>query len=168
MTTIQRIYAMLDWRQPEEVQKEGQRLAHEIKDLSLLYDPEGATPSAWIECWKILLENSDDDLLPYVADFLVYIGDMNRMGAEIVYKRLRRFSGKKLKPLFMKAVNASIDRKDVNGIIWLGWLSDLLDNKELKAELPEDVINLLEYCRECEKGENEGLTFNEYLELKPF
>ena len=168
MTDIEKIYDMLDWKQPEKIQKEGRKLAREIKDLSLLYDPEGATPSAWIECWKILLEKSDDDILPYTADFLKYISDLNRMGAEIVFDRLKSFSGKKLKPLFIKAVNSAIDRKNVTGIIWLGWLSGLLDNKELKAELPEDVINLLEYCRECEKGEDEGLTFEEYLELNPF
>ena len=168
MDSIQRIYDMLDWRQPEEIRNEGRVLAHKIKDVSLLYNPKGATPSAWIECWKVLLEKSDDDLTPYITDFLEYIADMNRMGAESVLERLVVFSGEKLKPYYMNAINKSIIRKDINGIIWLGWLSDLLDNKELKSLLSKDVINLLEYCKECDKGENDGLTFDEYIQLKPF
>ena len=168
MEDVKKVYKMLDWKQPKEVQEEGRRLARNITDLSLLYDPVGASPYAFMVCWKILCEKEDDDLLQYLDDFLVYIKDANRMASDVVLSRLLVFSGNKLYPYYMKAVNSAIGRKDEYGFVWIGALAELLDNRDLKAILYPDLIERLKlFYKQYEWDErDDGDTlYLEYLKL---
>ena len=168
MENIATIYKMLDWRQPENVQKEGRRLAREIKDLSLLYNPVGATPSAFMACWEVLCEKSDDDLLPFLEDFLEYIIDSNRIASDAVTSRLMSFSGDLLYPYYIKAVNSAISRKDIYGLVWIGALAELLDNTELKAKLRPDLVErLMLFYKQYEWDEDDDTLYNEYLKMSP-
>lgn len=98
MLDINQIYKMLDWRNPNEIQLEGIRMAREINDLSLLIQPP-ASPSVWEWCAKILYEKTDAELEPYLDGLLGWLQDLNWPGALIILDRLKIFSGKKLKNL---------------------------------------------------------------------
>lgn len=61
-----------------------------------------------------------------------------------ILNRLKNFSGKQLKKSFIDSVVRAINSHDEEDMMWLDYLSELLDNKELKEELSEEILNILE------------------------
>ena len=143
MNDILTIYRMLNWENPPEIQSEGIRMAKEIKNLSLLIMPP-APPSVWERCAQVLSEKDDMVLEPYLNSLLEWLQDLNWPGALTILDRLQRFSGKKLSRPFVQQVTYASDLNNEEGMMWLDYLSELLDNAELKAELPESIIALLQ------------------------
>ncbi len=142
MNDIQSIYKMLNWENSAEIQSEGLRLAKEIEDLSLLILPP-APPSVWECCAQVLYEKTDDVLEPYLDSLLEWLQDLNWPGALTILDRLKVFSGKKLKKPFIDHFTYAINLNNDEGLFWLDNLSELLDNEELKAELPMSIITAL-------------------------
>lgn len=143
MNDIQNIYRMLSWENPDEIRAEGLRLAKEIKDLSLLILPPAA-PSVWESCAKVLCEKADIDLEPYLDSLLEWLQDLNWPGALLILERLKIFSGKKLKSPFIKCFTTVNNLNNEERMIHLCYLSELLDNEQLKAELPKEVTEKLQ------------------------
>ena len=154
MNDIQDIYKMLNWENTTETRAEGIRLAKEIKDLSLLIMPP-APPSVWECCAQVLYEKSDIVLEPYLDSLLKWLQDLNWPGALLILDRLKIFSGKKLSRPFINCFISVINLNDIEGLMWLDYLSELLDNKQLRAELPEEIINKLQ-----EHYKNWGFWYN--------
>lgn len=143
MERMNQIYQMLDYKNSIDIQERGKQLARKITDLSLLITPP-ASPSVWEQCAIILSEKTDDELVPYLTSILQWLYDLNWPGALTILNRLKNFSGKQLKKSFIDSVVRAINSHDEEGMMWLDYLSELLDNKELKEELPEEILNMLE------------------------
>ena len=143
MYDINEIYRMLNWKNSDEIRAEGVRLAKQIKDLSLLILPSAA-PSVWECCAQILCEKNDMVLEPYLDSILEWLQDLNWPGALIILDRLKIFSGKKLKKPFMDRFAYANNLNNEEGLMWLDYLSELLDNEELKAVLPKPIIEKLQ------------------------
>ena len=140
---IQSIYKMLNFENSNETRSKVIRLAREIEDLSLLIFPPAA-PSVWECCAQVLSEKTDTVLEPYLDSILKWLQDLNWPGALVILDRLKSFSGKKLKKPFINCFTLAQNTPGKEGLMWLDYLSELLDNKELKAELPESTIEVLE------------------------
>lgn len=54
---INQIYKMLDWRNPNEIQLEGIRMAREINDLSLLIQPPASPICLGMVCKDFIRKN---------------------------------------------------------------------------------------------------------------
>lgn len=143
MDDIQEIYRMLNWEEPEEIRTKGIRLAKEIEDLSLLILPP-AEPSVWECCARILSEKNDLALAPYLARLLDWLRDLNWPGASIILDRLKKFPGEQLKEPFIAQLAQAKSLDNDEGQMWLDYLSELLDNEDLKAVLPKPIIEDLQ------------------------
>ena len=142
---INKIYQMLCWDTPEDVQLEGIKLAKEMSDLTPLILPlyEGSQ-SIWDNCAKALSELSDDRLEKYLPLLLEWLQDLNWPGALTILERLTAFSGQKLKNSFIKVTEHAISFHNEEGLRWLDYLSELLDNQELKQLLPNKTLEIME------------------------
>lgn len=142
---INKIYQMLYWDTPEDVQLEGIKLAKEMSDLTPLILPlyEGSQ-SIWDNCAKALSELSDDRLEKYLPLLLEWLQDLNWPGALTILERLTAFSGQKLKNSFIKVTEHAISFHNEEGLRWLDYLSELLDNQELKQLLPNKTLEIMQ------------------------
>ena len=134
---------MLDWRNPLEVRKQGVDLANEIEDLSLLIMPP-APVSVWECCAEIISRKSDLVLEPYLSSLIEWIEDTNWPGALIILERLKVFSGEKLKQPFVERYDYAVNLNNEEGLSIIDGISELLDNEELKAKLPNDMVEVLQ------------------------
>ncbi len=64
MVDIDEIMEMLDWNQPEEIQKKGRELARQVRTLSVFLRPyyDGKSKSLWENCAIILSVRTDEEL----------------------------------------------------------------------------------------------------------
>ncbi len=143
--TINKIYQMLCWDSPETIQRQGIELAKKLPDLTPLILPlfEGCK-SVWENCAKALSELPDDRLEEYLPLLLEWFEDLNWPGALIIIERLKVFSGEKLKKPFVHFVSRAASLHNEEGMMWLDYLSELLDNQELKETLPNETLEMLE------------------------
>lgn len=146
MYDINEIYKMLNWQSRFGDQLQGIKLARNLDDLSLLILPcaKGESKGIWENCARALYEISDDRLEKYLPSLLEWLQDLNWPGALIILDRLKVFSGKKLKKPFMDRFTYARNLNNEEGLMWLDYLSELLDNKELKVELPKPIIEELQ------------------------
>ncbi len=143
---MKNIYEMLNWKNSCEIRAEGIRLAKGIKDLSLLIMPP-AEPSVWEACAKILFEKSDEELEPYLFSLLEWFQDLNWPGATTILNRLKTFSGEKLMSPFILSLKRAAELDNDEGLIWIDYLSELLNNDDLKVRLPKEIIQNLDNHR---------------------
>lgn len=146
MHNINKIYKMLNWQSGFNSQLRGMKLAKELEDLSLLILPDanGKSKSVWENCARALYEISDDRLEKYLPLLLEWLQDLNWPGALIILERLKNFSGEKLKLPFTNCFTYAKGLNNAEGQIWLDYLSELLDNGELKALLPKPMVKELQ------------------------
>lgn len=142
MQDVTAIYKMLNWENPAEIQLEGLKFAKKIDDLSLLIQPP-APPSVWEQCANILSEKSDMQLKPYLSQLLEWLQDINWPGAITIAKRLKTYSGEGLAIALENAVKSTQKMSKDVGMMWLDYLSELLDNEMLIASLSGDTLSLL-------------------------
>ena len=143
MNNIQDVYKMLDWNNTNEIRAEGVRLAKKVEDLSMLILPP-ASPSVWECCAEVLREKTDVVLEPYLDSLLEWLQDLNWPGALTILDRLKIFSGQKLKKPFIDRFAHANNLDNEEGLVILDYLSELLDNEELKAVLPKHIIEKLQ------------------------
>lgn len=143
MHDIDKIMAMLDSNNSDEIQAKGIQLAEQINNINVFLQPvnPGVSKNVWENCAKILARKSDDVLQPYLLHLLLWLEDINWPGAFIIIDRLKNFSGELLVDSFSHAVNLAM--MDWYSKMWLDYLSGLLDNKELKMLLAPDVLDLI-------------------------
>ena len=146
MYDINEIYKMLHWHSHFSQQLQGIKHAREIEDLSLLILPyyEGESKALWENCARALYEISDDRLEKHLPSLLEWLEDLNWPGAWIILDRLKIFSGEKLRKPFIDRFTYARNLNNEEGLMWLDYLSELLDNEELKAELPKPIIEQLQ------------------------
>ena len=133
---------MLNWKNSTETQLEGINLAKKINNLSLLIQPP-AVPSVWEYCANILFEKSDFELEPYLDELLEWLQDINRPGAMTILERLKNFSDEALKSSLENAIFKSQGMPLEDRLMWLDYLSELLDNNVLVSILSKDILALL-------------------------
>ena len=143
---IDELYKMLSWNSSFEDQAHGIETARDLDDLSLLILPyaNGESKSVWENCAKALYDISDNRLEKHLPSLLEWLRDLNWPGALIILDRLKVFSGKKLKEPFMKHFINISSLNNEEGLMWLDYLSELLDNEDLKKELPKPIIEKLQ------------------------
>lgn len=145
MVNIDYIMELLDWNSSNEDQLLGIKLAREVKCINAFLQP--GIPygkRVWDNCAEILSERTDEELSPYLVELLGWLQDLNWPGALRILDRLKIFSGKKLKRPFINFVTYAINLNNEEGLMWLDNLSELLDNEELKEELPKPIVERLQ------------------------
>lgn len=97
-----------------------------------------------LNCTENLFNKTDEELDLYIMALLEWLQDLNYWRAVEVAERLKIFSGKKLKDAFITCFNRAVEADNDDGLIWLDYLSELLDNKELKELLPKEILETLQ------------------------
>lgn len=149
MFDIDEIMDMIDWNKDIETQKKGIELAKNIKTINAFILPlhPGCNKNVWENCAKILANRTDKELVPYLTDILLWIEDMNWPGAMIILERMKKFSDVQNLSLAIQETISILDASNrENRECWLMYLSELLDNKKLKKEIPiNTLIELKKY-----------------------
>ena len=89
------------------------------------------------------LKKTDEQLEPYLCELLEWIQDINWPGAMLILGRLKHFSGIKLKEPVENAVKKAKGMQ-VNGLMWIDYLSELLDNESLEKCLSKATLTCLQ------------------------
>ena len=89
----EKLFEMLDWNAPEEIQKLGRRKAAESGNIRCFLQPvfPKYSKNVWTNCALILAGKTDEELRPWLKDLLRWLQDMNWPGAEIIQERLEAF-----------------------------------------------------------------------------
>lgn len=143
MQNIKQIYNKLNCSNSDKIQIEGIKLAKEITNLSLLIQPDDMT-MAWKNCAIVLSEKSDEELAPYLADLLKWLQDINWEGALIILNRLKHYYDERLATSIENAVADSKKMPREYGLMWLDYLSELLDNVVIINKLSNKTVVLLQ------------------------
>ena len=83
------------------------------------------------------------ELEPYLDRLLEWISDLNLPGAMTILERLVKFDGEKLKDAFIASYNKAAEIDGYEGLCRLDYLSDFLDNADLRNILPDDIACVL-------------------------
>lgn len=146
MIDIDYIMSLIDWNKSDNEQVDGIKMAEGVENISVFLQPcnEKYNKNVWDNCAEILSKRTDDELSPYLVELLEWLQDLNWPGALVILDRLKVFSGEKLKKPFIDLFNYAVDLNNEEGLMWLDYLSELLDNEQLKAELPKEIIEKLQ------------------------
>lgn len=140
---IEEILELLSWSNSAEDQERGRDMAQNIEDISELIQPDVGGKSAWDNCAKVLCKKTDEQLEPYLCELLEWIQDINWPGAMLILGRLKHFSGIKLKEPVENAVKKAKGMQE-NGLMWIDYLSELLDNESLEKCLSKATLTCLQ------------------------
>lgn len=143
MQKIKQIYRMLDCNNSVEIQTEGKNLARKVTNLSLLIQPENMI-MAWKNCAIVLSEKSDEELAPYLDRLLDWLQDINWDGAIIILNRLKYYYDERLAVSIENAVSKAQKMPREYGLMWLDYLSELLDNTVIISKLSYKTVTLLQ------------------------
>jgi len=141
MCNIDEIMDMLDWNNSAEIQQRGIEIAKYIRSINAFVLPMNPSKSVWENCAKILVDKPDEILNPYLFRLLEWIEDLNWPGALIVLDRLKKFTETEM--LSFSVENIVRIASATNNSIWLGNLSELLDNENLIPVLSDDTLSKL-------------------------
>lgn len=89
----EKLFEMLDWNAPEEIQELGRRKAAGSGNIRCFLQPvfPKYSKNVWTNCALILAGKTDEELRPWLKDLLRWLQDMNWPGAEIIQERLESF-----------------------------------------------------------------------------
>ena len=136
---------MLNQNSAETAQKRGRALAGKMQELHMLIQPEGyGNKAVWENCALVLVQKSDEELRPYLPELLRWLQDINWPGALTILDRLRAFNGEFLQEPLKNAVREAEALPHQEGMTWLDYLSELLDNKTATDCLDAATRKLLE------------------------
>lgn len=141
---IDEIMNMLDWNNDISIQKEGLLFASQIENLDIFIQPNKfGNKAVWENCAEILSQKSDKQLEPYLINLLEWLQDINWPGALIILNRLKCYKGKALKPCLEYVINKTADTDNESDFMWLDYLSELLDNRDLISSLSKRHLSIL-------------------------
>lgn len=143
MSNIDKIMYLIAWDRSDAEQREGISMAGQVTCLKAFFQPigPGYGKNVWDNCAIIICERSDEELMPYMLDMLLWLEDLNWPGAEAIQERLKRFRNVRvLSELLNDMVPALmlIGKKS-----WLIFISELLENVELINYLDSNVVQIL-------------------------
>ena len=92
--TIKEILKMMSWCNSEKIQKQGLKLASNIKYLDHFFQPviDNESKNLWENCAIVLSERTDEELTPWLIQCFAWMQDMNWPGASIILDRLHKFA----------------------------------------------------------------------------
>ncbi|MDO4649970.1 MAG: DUF5071 domain-containing protein [Eubacteriales bacterium] len=95
MTDIDTIMGMLSCDREESVQEEGRKLAKNIESIGAFTQPRSIhfNENVWDNCALILSERTDQELIRYSEELLMWIQDLKWPGARCIFNRLKIFQG---------------------------------------------------------------------------
>ncbi len=99
---------------------------------------------AWKNCTIVLSEKSDEKLAPYLDDLLRWLQDINWEGALTILNRLKHYYDESLAISIENAVADSQKMSREFGLMWLDYLSELLDNTVIASKLSHETVVLLQ------------------------
>lgn len=99
---------------------------------------------AWKNCTIVLSEKSDEELAPYLDDLLRWLQDINWEGALTILNRLKHYYDESLAISIENAVADSQKMSREFGLMWLDYLSELLDNTVIASKLSHETVVLLQ------------------------
>ena len=118
MYNISEILKRIDWKMPEEVQKNGRILAIESGLIQPFIQPltEEFNKNVWGNCALVIATKQDSDLKEHLLKLLEWLQDMNWPGAASIFERLRAFSDS---DMIIAAIESSIQiAADDNDDTW--------------------------------------------------
>lgn len=144
---IDRIMELISWDRTESEQQRGIAMARNVSCLKAFCQPIGPDygKNVWDNCAVILCERSDEELNPYISDMLLWLEDLNWPGAELIQKRLMEFQN--IDSLVRYLDHWVPALKKLEKRAWLSFISELLDNSQLRASLNHDTVEILERYR---------------------
>jgi hypothetical protein len=142
--SIDEIMDMLDSANPISIQEIGIELGKKIESINVFFQPANPkhVKNVWGNCAKILVSKPDDILVTYSKQLLEWLQDLNWPGALMILDRLKVFSSNEI---FLYVFKKCVEQAVACGEnMWLDYLSELLENENLKEELPHDILKELE------------------------
>lgn len=137
------LYRMLSWNSTKEMQNKGIEEATRMKDISIFMQP-GGDKSIWENCAKVIVNKENKELKKYLKDLFDWISDLNWPGALIILEKLKSMPANFIYSEYENAVRRAITEKNEN---YLYFLSELLENKELKNKVDKKLIEKMEQNR---------------------
>ena len=143
MTDIDRIMYLIDWKRSPNEQREGIFLARDVVCISAFFQPVGPgySKSVWENCATIICERSDEELLPYILNMILWIQDLNWPGAAQIQQRLIAFRNVSRLALVLNSIVPALEKLEETS--WLQFISDLLSNQELGQVINNSTREIL-------------------------
>ena len=143
MTDIDRIMYLIDWKRSPSEQSEGIVLARNVVCIKAFFQPVGPgySKSVWENCAIIICERSDEELLPYITDMILWIEDLNWPGAVQIQQRLIAFQNVGSLALILNSVVPALEK--LKRTSWLQFISDLLSNQKLSQVINNSTRKIL-------------------------
>lgn len=126
MDSIDKIMNMLDGNNSEEIQQEGLRLAREVKNFNVFFQPcfDGKAKVLWDNCALIVSEKKDRELEPYLYELFRWVLDLNWPGAECIMERLEKYE---VNEHYLSVLKKCMFKSFVDEPAWLYSLENLYD-----------------------------------------
>ena len=144
MTDIDRIMYLIDWNRSPEDQMEGISLAREVVCLKAFFQPfgPGYGKSVWENCATIICARSDEELMLYITDMILWMEDLNWPGAVQIQQRLIAFQSVSSLAFALNAIVPALEQ--LKETSWLQFISDLLCNQKLSQTINQRTREILE------------------------
>ena len=143
MCNIDYIMYLIDWNRSLDEQQKGIQLAKEVKCLKAFFQPCGPScgKKVWENCARILADRTDEELLPYIFDLILWLQDANWPGADVIVGRLQQFENVIVLVHWIERLVPFISSTDDN--LWLISIAELLLNPDIKRKLNDETVHLL-------------------------
>lgn len=138
------IMKMLNCKNDIETQELGIQLASKLNCIDVFIQPDNyGNKGVWENCAKIIATKNDNELEPYLINLLNWLQDINWPGALIILKRLKNYQGIQLVKNLELIIDTANTMNNEDGLMWLDYLSELLDNQNLKNKLSKKHSSIL-------------------------
>lgn len=143
MCNIDEIMYLISWNRSHSEQQSGITMAKEVKCINAFFRPVGIGygKSVWENCARIICERSDNELTPYISDMLLWLQDLNWPGAEMIQGRLMEFQETQQLAMVIDDIVPKLDQLQEKS--WLIFVSELLENKDLKKNINNNTLRIL-------------------------
>lgn len=134
MNNVEKIIYLLNGQNSLEEQEKGIALARREKDILPFLEPwtREISKENWETCAKVVCDRTNQELVKYLPEMLVWLQDINWPGSLLIQKRLWNIPYNELKPSLDKSISLAIKEEDPS---WLMWLSELIKDKDEREKI---------------------------------